>query len=186
MLTEPFLPSQKIQPQSWIDSRLEVRTSSIHGRGIFTNADILQGEVIMIWGGTLFTYEDILAGKALEHSYTAIYEGIFLGHTPEQGMSTDDYLNHSCDPNIWMINETTWIARRDIKADEEITADFVMYWGPEDKGWVQWKCQCGSPLCRKMFTNQDWQRPELQERYGNHFSAYINECIKQLIEIEVG
>jgi hypothetical protein len=185
LLIQPFYPSQKIQPQSWNDPRIEVRTSPIHGKGIFANANIQKGETVMIWGGTLFTYEEILAGKALEHSSTAVHEGIYLGHTPEQGLSTDDYLNHTCDPNIWMVNETTWVARRNIHAGEEITADFAMYWGPEDKEWVQWECQCGSPLCRKLFTNQDWQMPELQERYGNHFSSYILESIRLLDEVKV-
>lgn len=97
--------SQRILPQSWIDSRIEVRSSPIHGRGIFATSPIQQGEVVIIWGGTLFSLDDIRAGKAVEHSYAAIREEIFLGHTREQGNSADDYMNHSCDPNIWMINE---------------------------------------------------------------------------------
>jgi uncharacterized protein len=180
MLTDYFFTSQEIRPQSWIDPRIEVRLSPIHGRGIFTMAPIQQGEVVIIWGGTLYTLNDIQAGKAVEHSYAAIGEGIFLGHSCEQGNSADDYINHSCDPNVWMTSETTWAARRDINAGDEVTADFAMYWGPDGSGWMDWECYCGSALCRKVFTTQDWQRVELHERYGNHFSPYINERIGQL------
>ena len=126
--------------------------------------------------------EDIRVGKALEHSYAAIGEGIFLGHTSEQGKSVNDYINHSCDPNTWLVNEITLVARRDISAGEEVTIDFVMYWEPDDEECQPWECHCGSALCRKVFTSRDWRREELHERYGNHFSPYINERIRRLRE----
>ena len=28
---------------------------------------------------------------------------------------------------------------------------------------------CGSPLCRGVVTGEDWRRPELQARYGDHW-----------------
>lgn len=180
MLANKVAPLQGIQPQSWIDSRVEVRTSIIHGRGIFANAPIQPGEVVIIWGGVLFTLEDIKAGKAAEHSYTALREGLFLGHTHEQGNSADDYMNHSCNPNIWMINEITWVARRMINLGDEITADFAMYWGPDGDSTMEWTCHCGSEFCRKAFTTCDWQLEELHARYGDHFAPYINERIREL------
>jgi hypothetical protein len=30
-------------------------------------------------------------------------------------------------------------------------------------------CNCGSPLCRGIVTGEDWKRPELQARYGDHW-----------------
>ena len=174
---------QEIPPLSWIDSRLEARSSPIHGKGVFANATIQQGEVVIAWGGTLFTLEDIRAGKALERSYAAIGEGIFLGHTSEQGNSADDYTNHSCDPNLRLANEITLVARRDISAGDEVTVDCAMYWEPdEEMGLQPWEYHCGSALCRKVFTSRDWRRVELHERYGNHFSPYINERIRRLRE----
>ena len=170
-----------IPAQSKNDPRLEVRPSPIHGRGIFTRADISEGDILMVWGGILFTQEDIRAGMALEHSYCTIDEGVILGHTPEQGLSVDDFINHSCDPNVWMVDQITITARRDIKADEEITADLAMWWDPDEEG-VAWECHCGSRLCRKVFTSRDWRRPELHERYGEHFLPYINERIRCLCE----
>ncbi len=180
MLTHHGNALPKIQAQSWIDSRLQVRASPIHGRGLFATAPVQKGEVVIVWGGTIFTLRDIQAGKAAEHSYTALRRGIFLGHSVEQGNSADDYMNHSCDPNIWMTDEITWVARRDIRKDDEVTADFAMYWGPDGDGWAEWACHCGSKLCRKAFTTRDWERVDLQERYGNYFAPYINACIRRL------
>jgi uncharacterized protein len=173
---------QRIQPLSWIDPRLEARASSIHGRGLFATAPIRQGEVVIAWGGVLFTWEDICAGKAVEHGYAAIRKGVFLGHTTEEGNSDEDFMNHSCNPNLWMTDEITWVAKRDIHAGEEVTGDCAMYWGDDGGDAMTWECHCGSALCRKKFTTQDWQMPELHERYGNHFAPYINEHIKQYLE----
>ena len=171
---------KKIQSQSWINPHVELRSSSIHGRGIFATADIRQGEKVIVWGGVFFTHEDILAGRAVEHSYTTFREGVYLGHSLEQGNSIDDFMNHSCDPNMWIIDDTTWIARRDIRVGEELTGDCATYWGPEHHEVYKWECHCGSALCRKELSSLDWQRADLQERYGDHFTTFINEHIKQL------
>lgn len=32
--------------------------------------------------------------------------------------------------------------------------------------------------CRGRITGNDWQLPELQERYGDHFLPYINDLIR--------
>ena len=168
---------ENIRPASWIDPRIEMHASTIHGRGIFATADIKQGETVIIWGGAFFTPQEILAGKSVEHSYAMFDEGIYLGHTLEQGNSIDDFMNHSCDPNIWMLDAVTWAARRDIHAGEEITGDCALYWGPEETEPVKWECHCGSSICRKQFTSLDWQSSELQACYGRHFSNYINTCI---------
>jgi hypothetical protein len=100
----------------------------------------------------------------------------------EQGNSVDDHTNHSCDPNVWMANEITVVARRDIRAGEEVTADLAMWWDPDDDSVPAWECRCGSAQCRKIFTSRDWRRPELHERYGDHFLPHINARITRLRE----
>ena len=41
------------------------------------------------------------------------------------------YTNHSCDPNVWMQDEVTLAARRDIAIGEELTIDYAMIEGDE-------------------------------------------------------
>ncbi len=36
-------------------------------------------------------------------------------------------LNHSCDSNLWMADEATVVARRDIAAGEELTLDYALH-----------------------------------------------------------
>jgi hypothetical protein len=58
-----------------------------------------------------------------------------------------DFRNHSDDPNTWMEDEVTLVARRDVKAGEELTADYAMR-KDEEHSIVPWDCNCGSSLCR--------------------------------------
>jgi uncharacterized protein len=79
------------------------------------------------------------------------------------------YSNHSCDANIGMRGEITFVAMRDIRAGEELTHD----WCTTDDDDYSIACKCGAAKCRGTLTGKDWQRPELQARYAGYFSAYL-------------
>jgi hypothetical protein len=42
------------------------------------------------------------------------------------------------------------------------------------------RCHCGSPDCRRVITGDDWRRKDVQERYQDHFSPFINRRIRNL------
>jgi hypothetical protein len=153
---------------------------------MFSMAPIEQGQVVTIWGGTLLLTEDDVAGQQAQPwpvqrvVWSTIGEGLYLARElgPDEQDLTD-CINHSCDPNVWMRDEVTLQARRDIAVGEELTIDYAMFEGSED--WVPaWACRCGSARCRGRFTGQDWRRPDLQEGYRDHFSPFINERIRRL------
>jgi len=79
------------------------------------------------------------------------------------------YSNHSCDANLGMRGEITFVAMRDIRRGEELTHD----WAMTDDDDYSVECKCGAHNCRKILTGKDWQRPELQKRYAGYFSAYL-------------
>ncbi|WP_272952579.1 SET domain-containing protein-lysine N-methyltransferase [Kribbella amoyensis] len=81
------------------------------------------------------------------------------------------YGNHSCDPNTWWVDAVTLTARRDIATGEEITSDYGTSTGTQ----YALDCRCGSPLCRGKVTGDDWQREELQQRYGDHWIPALLE-----------
>ena len=140
---------------------------------MFALEPIKNSEIVVIWGGTLFTRSQIRAGKAKPHGISEIGEGLYLASLPHEPNSPDDFMNHSCDPNVGMADEVTLVARRDIVAGEELTADYAMW--STDPDWVlHTPCNCGSPLCRKKITGNDWKLDELQSRYDGHFSPFIN------------
>ena len=109
-----------------------------------------------------------------------IGEGLYLARLLAPGeQDLTNFINHSCDPNVWMQDEVTLEARRDSAIGEELTIDYAMFEGSED--WVSpWACRCGSACCRGKFTGQDWRRKDLQERYRDHFSPFINKRIRRL------
>src|SRR5262249_45466335 len=49
---------QAYRPESWIDPRVEVRPSRLHGRGSFARERIGADEVVTIWGGEPFRVAD--------------------------------------------------------------------------------------------------------------------------------
>src|SRR5437016_5804379 len=116
----------KYLPKTWYSRKLKLGPSPIHGQGLFATDLIPSGEVVMIWGGDSYTEEDLRAGKVRDGkwSYSMIDEGQFL-FAPEDGW--DYFVNHSCDPTVWMADEVTVVARRLIQPGEEICGDYAVW-----------------------------------------------------------
>jgi uncharacterized protein len=102
--------------------------SPIHGTGVFGSAPIRAGEVVMVWGGTAWTRAQLEAGEVPPCSYSFIDDDALLAG-PDDGL--DYFVNHSCDPSVWMHDEVTVVARHDIEAGGEISGDYSL-WEAED------------------------------------------------------
>jgi uncharacterized protein len=167
-----------IPSQSWFHPQLEIGCSRIHGHGLFCAEPIQAGEVVMVWGGRIFSREDVLSGKAKRNSISGLSAGLYLGQAIGDPDNPDEFLNHSCDPNLWMIDEITLVARRPIAVGSEITADYALWEFDDD--WILKPCACGTFLCRKVITGRDWRSKEVQKRYKDHFLPWINQQILAL------
>ena len=86
------------------------------------------------------------------------------------------YGNHSCDPNLWWADAYTLVSRRTIGAGEEVSSDYATSTGVAG---VAMDCACRSSLCRSVITGEDWRRPELQARYGDHWIPMLLARIRQ-------
>jgi uncharacterized protein len=159
-------------PLSYRSPWTEVRESKIHGRGLFAIADITKDEIVAVKGG------HIVNGKTLRGKITPLLgpveiqidDDLFIAPVTEEERELSMlYLNHSCDPNLGMRGEITFVAMRDIHAGEEFTHD----WAMTDDDDYSIECNCGTSDCRKTLTGKDWQRPDLQKRYAGYFSAYL-------------
>ena len=157
-------------PQTWFDARLAPAPSAIHGTGLFATAAFDVGEVLMVWGGSVWTRAQLDAGEVPRCSFSFVDEDVLLA-APRDGL--DYFVNHSCDPSAWMTDEVTVVARRAIPAGVEVTGDYAL-WEAEDEYLIA-ACACGSESCRSMIRGSDWRRPELQERYSGHFLPYIEQ-----------
>ena len=163
-------------PLSYRSPKTEVRESKIHGRGLFATADIAKDEIVAVKGG------HIVDGETLRREITPrlgpaeiqIDDNLFIAPvTAEEREGSMLYSNHSCDANLGMRGEITFVAMRDIRAGEELTHD----WVTTDDDDYSVECKCGASSCRKTLTGKDWQRPELQKRYAGYFSAYLTKKI---------
>lgn len=93
-------------------------------------------------------------------------------------LNTDgsEYMNHSCYPNTWWLDDDTMTAIRDIHPGEEISYD---YGTSEAHLWwhAKWECKCASDICRKVITGRDCLDPAFQERYRGHLPSWTVKFI---------
>ena len=165
-----------VKPISYRSPKTEVRESAIHGRGLFAIAKISKGEIVAVKGGHIVDRETLRNEITPQLGPVEIQIGddLFISPiTAEERELSMLYSNHSCDANIGVRGEVTFVAMRDIRAGEELTHD----WAMTDDDDYSFECKCGAPACRKTLTGKDWQRPELQEKYAGFFSAYLAEKI---------
>ena len=166
---------------SYRSPKTEVRESKIHGRGLFAIADIAKNEIVAIKGGHIVDRKR-LRGKItprLGPVEIQIDDDLFIAPVTEEERELSMlYLNHSCDPNLGVRGEITFVAMRDIRGGEELTHD----WAMTDDDDYSVECNCSASNCRQILTGKDWQRPDLQRRYAGYFSAYL-ACKIALLEL---
>ncbi len=102
-------------------------TSPIRGLGTFAQAPVYVGEIVVVWGGRLFSRAEVEAGIARNQSAVPVAEDLYLGLYAHEAGEIDEYMNHSCAPNVWMADEVTLVAFRDILPGEEITLDYTTF-----------------------------------------------------------
>lgn len=165
--------------KSWLDPRTEKRTSSIQGRGLFARDAITADEIVAVKGGAIMS--------------TAAFEAIRAEVSPAEIQIEDDLwiaplsraeveenilcLNHSCDPNVGVRGQITFVTLRDVEPGEELTIDYAMIDGDPAE---RMECGCGKAACRGVITGDDWRLPALQRRYAGRFSRYLQERIDAL------
>jgi SET domain-containing protein len=163
---------------SYLSPKTAVRLSPIHGRGLFAAAAIARGEVVAVKGGYILTRAEVSALRpALGPAEIQVADDLFISPVRvEEREGSMIFSNHSCDPNVGVRGQVVFVAMRDVAAGEELTHD----WAMTDDDDESMPCRCGAASCRGTVTGQDWQRPELQQRYGDYFSAYLLEKIRRL------
>ena len=111
-----------------------VRTSPIHGKGLFAARDLGLGDILLSMDPGLFSEKD-------RHPWNTHNTDI-LPH----------YVNHSCDPNAAIVfNHTKHaievVAVKAIPTGAEVVLDYAL----TEVGGEMLTCTCGSPQCRGQF-----------------------------------
>jgi len=145
--------------------------SAIEGRGLIATAPIEAGELVAIKGGHIVTTAALRAlPERLQNSDIQIADGFHLVALEEAEYEPVMlFINHSCEPNVGFAGNIVLVAMRDVRAGEELTTDYALF----DDYDGSMECQCGTLSCRRTIDGRDWQRPELQRKYGTYFSSYL-------------
>lgn len=158
---------------SRLSNKVEVRDRALNGKGIFAKEYIKKDEIVFIKGGHILTRDEIFSSGVI-NSYFPISDEYFLGATnKEEEDAIKLYQNHSCNPNVGLRGEITFVAMRDIQKDEELTVDYAFI-DNEDYSFI---CTCGSKNCRGTVTGYDWKIAELQDKYYDYFAQYLKDKI---------
>ena len=167
-------------PDCWLHPHVEVRDSPIQGRGLFALEDIPAATVVSRIGGRLVSTAELqaafdAAARDPEHPYIdtiTVADDVHLILPPRR---PNGYGNHSCDPNLWWVDAYALATRRDVAVGEELTNDYATSTGIAE---FRMNCECGAESCRGEVTGSDWQRADLQARYGDHWTPGLFESIR--------
>ena len=157
---------------SWFNPKTEKRASGIQGRGLFARQPISAGEIVAVKGGAIM---DAAAFARIRDQVSPaeiqIEDDLYIAPRSAAEVEANILcLNHSCQPNVGVRGQITFVAMRDIAAGAELTIDYAMIDGDPAERMA---CACGAPECRRVVTGDDWRRPELRQRYAGYFSRYL-------------
>jgi hypothetical protein len=168
--------------RSWLSPRVAKRQGGVSGDGLFAVGAIPAGTVVCAKAGHIIDRRTLAAHAAvIRGAETQIDDDLFLAPLGADEVEASMMnVNHSCEPNLGVAGNMLYVTMREVAADEELTLDYAMF----ASGTTQeFACSCGTPRCRKTISNEDWRRPELQQRYRGYFSWYLARRIATLARV---
>jgi SET domain-containing protein len=134
-----------------------VRSSKIHGKGVFAKRDIPKGTRVVEYVGDRISHKQADERYA-DHDPNDNHTFLFIVDRRtviDGGVAGNDarFINHSCDGNCESEIEKSRVyieAIRDIRKGEELGYDYQIGRSKEDPDNVDeiYACRCGSPKCR--------------------------------------
>lgn len=149
----------------WLSPSVHVRVSEIEGTGLFAARPIAAGELVSRLGGRLVSTEQLHRLFEESREYVDTITVADDQHLVLPLGAPNHHGNHSCDPNLWWSGPFDLIARRDIRAGEEVTNDYAASTTDPD---FSLQCRCGSAGCRGIVRSSDAWVHRLDEVYEGH------------------
>jgi uncharacterized protein len=137
--------------------RFAVRSSSIHGRGVFALRPIARGERLIEYTGERMSHDEADERYGEEHENSAhtmlfaVDDKVVIDAT-KRGSSAR-WINHSCAPNCEAVVEEGRVfidVRRTIRRGEELTYDYQLVLDERHTPALKraHACHCGARRCR--------------------------------------
>ncbi len=138
--------------------RYSVRSSGIHGRGVFAAEPIRKGTLIIEYKGKRASWDEAMARPDpvwMDAAHTFLFElddGRVID--PRVRGNAARWINHSCDPNCVTFEDRdgrVFIeAKRAIRPGEELSYDYQLTIDSplSKRERAQYACHCGADKCR--------------------------------------
>jgi hypothetical protein len=127
------------------------------GLGVFAARTVEKGAFLLTFEGPPFAASHPIHQSEQGANLLQVDETMYLMPQPP-GV----YVNHSCQPNAGLIETTTLIALRAIRAGEEIRFDYSTTM--DEDAWTL-VCRCGTLACRGVVRDFKYLPADVQEAY---------------------
>lgn len=152
---------------------IEVRSSALHGMGVFAARRIARGTRIIEYLGERVSHAEAdrrYEGKDSSDNHTFLF--IVDARTViDAGVGGNEarFVNHACEPNCESVIEARRVyieSLRTIEAGEELTYDYQIQRDPDDPPDVDevFACRCGFSNCRGSMLWPAQRRPRTRAR----------------------
>jgi SET domain-containing protein len=135
-----------------------VRTSTIHGRGVFAAADIAKGKRIIEYRGERVAWDDAVTrpDSDPDNPFHTFFFSLDDGRVIDANVGGNEarWINHSCAPNCETEESDDGriyiIAKRNIAKGEELAYNYRLKIDDKltKKEFAAFECRCSAPKCR--------------------------------------
>lgn len=127
----------------------QIKETNDKGQGVFVKKEIKAKTIIGEYTGIKIKIEEYDLDKDKDGLYLMFLDDKYAIY-PDLTKIDIHLINHSCDPNCWILNSKKHIfffALRDIKKGEELTISYLLPPKDETCKDCNHNCYCGSKKC---------------------------------------
>lgn len=132
----------------YLNKKTNVKTSPVHGLCRYAVKKIDKNDIVFVIGG--------IAKRPSESGW---HKGLLIDEDLVIDLPVNSeyeaFINHSCNPNVYIDGQVVFRALRDIEEDEFITVDYGTFMLTK-KPYIT-DCKCGSQNCRGTVTGNDYK-----------------------------
>lgn len=174
------------EKEDWINPKIEICKGGISKNenfchGLHAIEKIFKDEPVIVFGNKSYVSKEEINKFLIPEFYIIQWdENLFSYEKPQEDIGW--FINHSCEPNSWIRSDDYFhiIALRDINEGEEVVIDYATF-STEITILSDFECYCSSKSCRLHVSKFDWQIKDLQKKYENHFTPFLNKKIKGIL-----
>lgn len=150
---------------------VHIAHAAAKGMGVFASREFKKGESVIRIRGEIVETENPSAMSEFfkSHCFPLGRKGkkyVYVSPTAPWM-----YVNHTCEPNTGIRNDSELVAIRDIGEGEEICFDYATN---NIDGWSM-ECRCGSKSCRGVISTFDKLDKNSQERLRGYLLGAVEE-----------